>query len=471
MITKSITIEDQINTDYKEYALYVIQSRGIPNFYDSLTPVQRLILLNSPSAFKKTVGVVGEVFSTGLYHHGDDSMSQAISKLARPFSCADQLLIGDGFFGTPVNPSPSAPRYTQVKISNKYKNLIEKYKDLNSQNEEGGYDWINLDHPIGLGTHIVGIAVGYKSNILPRKPEDVISYLDGKRKTDIKPYFRNFTGKITRIKDLRSSSWMIEGDVDVIRESKTIKIKCLSPLQRYDTFYTRINNILDRSLLNYKLDNYSTEDVKIDIRINCNPSEFDSISKSILKETKQIVSENIVFVKDGKVSEYETIEEYLDDFRIHKENVLLKRILKDLYYLNSELEFLEAKLEFLNYMSKGKRTAKEVNDFVSKYKKEISRRLESIPLTKLNNDEINSVIKEIKQIKIDIKDKIKESKNQEKIFNTLEKSHYKKTKVKVVRSASLVDYNDGYHDGIKIWEPEEDVEDDVFDENEENNDY
>jgi hypothetical protein len=34
-----ITISDQINVDYRKYALYVIQSRGIPNFYDALTPV------------------------------------------------------------------------------------------------------------------------------------------------------------------------------------------------------------------------------------------------------------------------------------------------------------------------------------------------------------------------------------------------------------------------------------------------
>jgi hypothetical protein len=47
----------------------------------------------------------------------NSSMSQAICKLARPFGCSDQILLGDGFFGSPVNPVPSAPRYTQVKIS------------------------------------------------------------------------------------------------------------------------------------------------------------------------------------------------------------------------------------------------------------------------------------------------------------------------------------------------------------------
>jgi hypothetical protein len=70
-VENKITISDQIDQDYRKYAMYVIQSRGIPNFYDALTPVQRLILQNAPSVFKKTLGVMGEVFSTGLYHHGD----------------------------------------------------------------------------------------------------------------------------------------------------------------------------------------------------------------------------------------------------------------------------------------------------------------------------------------------------------------------------------------------------------------
>lgn len=86
-----ITISDQINVDYRKYALYVIQSRGIPNFYDALTPVQRLILQNSPSIFKKTVGVIGEVFSTGLYHHGDCFLYNTKINIAD----GTQVLIGD----------------------------------------------------------------------------------------------------------------------------------------------------------------------------------------------------------------------------------------------------------------------------------------------------------------------------------------------------------------------------------------
>lgn len=92
-----ITISDQINRDYRKYALYVIQSRGIPNFYDALTPVQRLILQNSPSTFKKTVGVIGEVFSTGLYHHGDCISGDTKIELGD----GSQIKIGDWYDKNP----------------------------------------------------------------------------------------------------------------------------------------------------------------------------------------------------------------------------------------------------------------------------------------------------------------------------------------------------------------------------------
>lgn len=463
---KRITISEQINQDYRKYALYVIQSRGIPNFYDALTPVQRLILQNSPSIFKKTVGVIGEVFSTGLYHHGDSSMAQAISKLARPFSCSEQILLGDGFFGSPVNPVPSAPRYTQVKISSKYKDIIEKYRDLNIPNEEGGFDWIHVDYPVGLSTHIVGIAVGYKSNVLPRKPEDIVTYLNGNKSKKLKPYFRGFKGKITRMDSLKSA-WLIEGDTEIDITSRTFKINSISPLQRYESFFLRLNNLLERKSLNYKMDNFSTDEVKISIKFRCTDQEFKDISDLISKETKQIVTENIVFVRDGSVLEYDCIEDYLEDFIVHRERTILKRYERDLLYLNDELEFLEAKLKFLTFMQEKKRTAEEVGSFVSEYKKEISRRLESISLVKLTKEEIIKTKEEINLIKSDIKNKNQEIKKQREKVKVVEKENSSLKRTSNSRTTSLLgDVKEEFHNGIRIFDPEEEIIEEVEQENE-----
>jgi DNA topoisomerase-2 len=465
-VESRITISEQINRDYRKYALYVIQSRGIPNFYDALTPVQRLILQNSPSIFKKTVGVIGEVFSTGLYHHGDSSMAQAISKLARPFSCSEQILLGDGFFGSPVNPMPSAPRYTQVKISSKYKDIIEKYKDLNVPNEEGGFDWIHVDYPVGLSTHVVGIAVGYKSNILPRKPEDVVAYLEGNKSKKLKPYFRGFKGKISRM-DTIKSSWLIEGDIESDLTSRTFKINSISPLQRYESFFIRLNTILERKGLNYKMDNFSTDEVKISIKFRCTDQEFKEMAGILSKETKQIVTENIVFVRDGSVLEYDSVEDYLNDFVVHREKTILKRYERDLLYLNDELEFLEAKLKFLIFMQEKKREASEVNNFLSGYKREIARRLESISLVKLTKEEIIKTKEEINSIKVDIKNKNSEIKAQRDKVKAVEKENKLLSKKTTSRTTSLLgDVREEFHNGIRIFDPEEELIEEVEQENE-----
>jgi DNA gyrase/topoisomerase IV subunit A len=396
----------------------------------------------------------------------NSSMAQAISKLARPFSCSDQILLGDGFFGTPVNPVPSAPRYTQVKISSKYKEIIEKYKDLNTPNEEGGFDWIHVDYPVGLSTHIVGIAVGYKSNILPRKPEDIISYLNGNKSKKLKPYFRGFKGKISKMDSLRSA-WLIEGEVETDVHNRTFKINSISPLQRYESFFARLNTILERKGLNYKMDNFSTDEVKISIKFRCTDQEFKEISAILAKETKQIVTENIVFVRDGSVLEYDSIEEYLEDFIVHKEKTILKRYERDLLYLTDELEFLEAKLKFLIFMQEKKRVTEEVLEFLSAYKREISRRLESISLVKLTKEEIIKTKEEINSIKSDIKNKNTEIKNQRVKVKAVEKENSLIRKTTKSKATSLLgDLKEEYHDGIKIFDPEKEIIEELEEETE-----
>ena len=227
-MNQTLSITDQINKKYREYAFYVLQSRGIPNFYDSLTPVQRIILENSPKTFHKTLGLVGEVIRTGLYHHGDSSLAGAISKLARPFGCSHRILDGDGFFGSPINPNPSAPRYTEVKINPVVKDIVFKHADLNEKNEEGGHNFLHLEVPIGLFTHIIGIAVGYRTNILPRKMEDILEYLDGKNKL-MKPYFKDFVGKIYKYDSQQDNIWLMESGFTVDDKKKTIRIFDLPP--------------------------------------------------------------------------------------------------------------------------------------------------------------------------------------------------------------------------------------------------
>jgi len=459
---RTITIPEQINQEYRRYALYVIQSRGIPNFYDCITPVQRLILQNSPSNFSKTPGVIGSVFSTGLYHHGDASLSSAISKLARPFGCSEQIMEGDGFFGTPANPRPAGARYTQVKLVPKYRQLLEDYKDLNVRNEEGGYDWLHVTYPIGLSTHIVGIAVGYSSNILPRKFDEVEAYLNGDTTKKLKPYFKGFRGKISRIEGLKSA-WLIEGEFVANKATRTIQVLSLSPLARYDTFITKLGLILESRQVDYKIENRSKDEVEITIKLKCTDEQFDEVSDRIKKETQKIVTENIVLVKEGVVMEYESIQEYLDQFRVHREEVVYRRIVKDLYYNDREISFQEAKLKFLVFMQGKKRLNDEIIEFLKQFELWIRSRLESIVLVKLSEKEIEETkkkIAELKELAIELKKNMKE---QESNWRRIKKSWESSTRSKPKQSALISGNISETLDGIEIWNPEEAMIEEVVD--------
>ena len=452
----NINISDQINRQYRTYALYVLQSRGIPNFYDGLTPVQRLVLENSPSKFNKTIGLVGEVIKTGLYHHGDSSLAGAISKLARPFGCSYGVLEGDGFFGSPVNPSPSAPRYTSVRINQKIKDIISKNSDLNIKNEEGGHNWIHVEFPVGLLTHVVGIAVGYRSNILPRKMEDVLEYLQGSPKL-LKPYFKDFSGKITKWMN-EESSWLIESGFAVDKNKKLIRIFDLPPVMRYDSFINKLDDKLDRMGHDYRIENMSQS--KCDLIVSFKGMSIETFEETVLtvsKLTKIIVKEDIIFVKDGNVMDFPSIKDYLDHFKAHLELVKLKRIIKDEHDFSKELAFLEAKLMFLNFMIAKKRNNNEIVDFISQFENWISLKLQKIEIIKLSLEHIKQTEENIKEIKKRIIQLKKDIKEQEKNYKNVCKNLEKISKTKQTKISNSL-FEESQINGIEIFQIEEEEE-------------
>lgn len=457
-MNKALTITDQINNQYRTYAIYVLQSRGIPNFYDALTPVQRLILQNSPNKFNKTIGLVGEVIKTGHYHHGDQSLAGAISKLARPFGCSFPILEGDGFFGSPVNPNPSAPRYTSVRINNKIKEIISKNEDLNEKNEEGSNDWLHTEFPLGLLTHIVGIAVGYRSNILPRKYEDIVDYLNGQSKL-LKPYFKDFSGKITRFQD-EESTWLIESGLEIDKAKRTIHIFDLPPVMRYDSFITKLEEKLDRFDVEYRIENRSQIkcDLYVSLRSVTNNELFNQICESVVKLTKIIVKEDVIFVRDGNVMDFASVKEYLDFFRGHLELVKLKRLIRDEADFSRELEFLEAKLKFLNFMIAAKRKNEQIIKFLSGFQGWISARLQKIEIVKLSMEHIKQTESDISNLKKRIAETKKAVKAQDKVYKDALKQITKNHKGKQTKIMISGLFEETQVDGIEIFQVEEPTE-------------
>lgn len=454
-------ISKQIDVNFRNYALYVLEHRGIPSFRDGLTNVQRVSLMNAPKAFAKTISLVGAAISDG-YHHGDASLSKAINKLARPFGCGEQLLLGDGFFGTPINPEASAARYTSVKINPSINEILNKYSVLNKKNNDQ-WDWLRTEVPVGLLTMVVGIAVGYKSTILPRNLDEIQKFLDNK-KANLTPYFKGFAGKISSYNGLKKT-WLIEGVMNVNDSTKTIQITELPPIMKYESFIKKLGKYAD-SDIDFLIQNDSSDNVDISIRFKGGIT-WEDFKDRIIKMMKIIVTETLILVKDGSVIEYNDIADYLTEYRVHREYVRLEKSTYDLNNYNSELNFLRAKLEYLKFMLLKKHTEPEIDSFLETYESSIKTRLERILLKDLSNEGILKTEKLIAEMLQTISSESSKKGALELSFAELQKTTpiYSKS-TKNSRSVDLFVTEEDEIDGIEVFGAEKEIEIEAIDENE-----
>jgi DNA gyrase subunit A len=181
-----ITIEDEMKRSYLDYAMSVIVSRALPDARDGLKPVHRRILYSMHEAgythnkpYRKSARVVGDVI--GKYHpHGDQSVYDALVRMAQEFSMRVPLVDGQGNFGSVDGDPPAAMRYTEVRMTRAAEALLEDI-DLDTVDFQPNYD--NQDQePVVLPARIPnllvngssGIAVGMATNIPPHNLGEVI---------------------------------------------------------------------------------------------------------------------------------------------------------------------------------------------------------------------------------------------------------------------------------------------------------
>ncbi len=176
----------EMEKSYIEYAMSVIKGRALPDVRDGLKPVHRRILyamyeenLTASHPFKKSATCVGDVL--GKYHpHGDQSVYDALVRMAQDFSMRYQLIDGHGNFGSVDGDPPAAYRYTEARLS---KLSDEMLRDI----EKDTVNWDpNFDEsrkeprvlpsrfPNLLVNGSSGIAVGMATNIPPHNLREVI---------------------------------------------------------------------------------------------------------------------------------------------------------------------------------------------------------------------------------------------------------------------------------------------------------
>jgi topoisomerase-4 subunit A len=180
-----VMLRDALEERYLAYALSTIMHRALPDARDGLKPVHRRILygmrllrLDPGTPFKKSAKIVGDVM--GSFHpHGDQSIYDALVRLAQDFSSRYPLVDGQGNFGNIDGDNPAAYRYTEARMTEVARLLldgidedgVEFRPNYDGQSKEpivlpGGF-------PNLLANGAQGIAVGMATSIPPHNAAEL----------------------------------------------------------------------------------------------------------------------------------------------------------------------------------------------------------------------------------------------------------------------------------------------------------
>ena len=268
---------DHLLTTSRDYALYVVDTRGIPRVTDSLKSVQRvsLWLLRNRSEKIKTNALSGMLMAERLYNHGEASSNGAIGLLAAPYKNNQCLIQGLGQFGSRVAPDKDgigAPRYTDVKRSKFAEHAL--YVDLDLVPLVDNYDGSNKAPatllpiiPLVLLNGVAGIAVGWSTEILPRKLTTLIEAtkcaLLGKPIPEMVPHYERYDVAVASTG--KPNQWEISGKVQVV-DTSTVRVTELPVGLRIDDFRKALNLMEEQDIILSYVDR-SSDRIDITIRM------------------------------------------------------------------------------------------------------------------------------------------------------------------------------------------------------------
>ncbi|MGL5168741.1 MAG: DNA topoisomerase IV subunit A [Afipia sp.] len=185
MDVQEVALREALEERYLAYALSTIMHRALPDARDGLKPVHRRILygmrllrLDPGTPFKKSAKIVGDVM--GSFHpHGDQSIYDALVRLAQDFSSRYPLVDGQGNFGNIDGDNPAAYRYTEARMTEVARLLLEGI-DEDAVEFRANYDGQSKEpivlpgaFPNLLANGAQGIAVGMATSIPPHNAAEL----------------------------------------------------------------------------------------------------------------------------------------------------------------------------------------------------------------------------------------------------------------------------------------------------------
>lgn len=414
----AMSVKDYTNTCYKEYSLYVLQQRAIPNYIDGFKVVQRKLIcaaLDLARNKKIKVAELGSSLSSYNYLHGEVSAQDALVGMAADWKNNIPLFTGHGNFGSRLIQEAAAARYIYVSLSEKFNNIYSDFEVCSPRTDDPEPITYLPIIPWSLINGISGLAVGFACNILPRDWKNVkqacLEYaVRGKIKTEMSVKYPMFNGIVEKVAD---NKWNTTGIVNKVKHGR----KTAYHISELPIGYDR------EKYFNYLLKLKNTNKIT-DFDDDCNKEGFNFyvyasddemkvIDKDIQKFFNLVKSEteNLTTIDEtGELRIFQSPEELVIafcDFRIRKCGEALQYTItkaKDkLLELETKRLYIELVLE--KKLILNDHTRKTLFTYVSnlaKISNDVVDKIISIPSYAFTKDNIEDLDGQISKIKLEI---------------------------------------------------------------------
>lgn len=359
------TINEFLSDEYKDFALYVIESRAIPSYIDGFKPVHRKVIYTASQIWKtgsekstKVYQLSGLVSSSCQYHHGDSSLNSAIINMAQKFKNNLPLMLDEGQYGSLRSPQPGAARYIGTKLNSIFRHVYLDNNLLTHNIDEG--DIIEPKFflpiiPMVLVNGSSGIAVGFASNILNRDPIDIITACEnitkGKKIKSVTPMIPNFNGTCV-VDDVNYKKWNLMGGFKRVNTT-TIQITELPPSMTFEKYELVLEKLVENKTIVSYIDKCSS-DINYTIRFTRTSLEKitdDKIVKIFGLSESQTENFNTLD-ENGELRIFESDIEIITEFtkyrlgfyEMRKQAIIDKLVLEN-QILNNKLIFIKAIIE------------------------------------------------------------------------------------------------------------------------------
>ena len=425
-----ITYEEFIHKEFIHFSKYDCD-RSIPNLMDGLKTSLRKILFcefkRRESSEIKVAQFSGYVAMNSCYHHGEDSLNQAIVGMAQNFVGSNNinLLVPAGQFGSRIKggKDASSPRYIftrQERITRRIfveqdDNVLKYLSDDGTPVEPQFYVPII---PMVLVNGSKGIGTGFSTEIMCYNPRDIIAYLKNLLQDtkvipiEFTPYYEGFNGTISKIGDTK---FLFKGKYEKLGQDK-IRVTEL-PIGFWTEDFKELLEKLeeDREVKASKKDDKAGDKVKklapyvkeyddnskdtnVDFVITFSKGQLDELESAAgdhgcnglekllkLYSTSSTTNMNL-FNSEDKLKKYGSVSEIIDDFFIVRLEYYGMRKAHLIDVLERELIVLSNKAKYIQEVLNG------TVDLRKKKKDEIIKMLETKGYEKIVND--NNVVDE-----------------------------------------------------------------------------